>query len=301
VRKIPNFFALRAFEAAARHESFTLGAQELNLTPSAISHQVRELEEYFGIPLFVRGNRTVEATPEGLRLLESLTRVFDALEDSCSEVGLAARSQVLTVHCAPSLAVKWLGPRLPKFMQAHDDIAIRLSSGAEPLDLTRVREIDVAISYGIAREGAGIRVIPLGPERIVPMCSPKLAKKKVPPRQLVASLPLIDSQLSRVSWPDWFALNGLPVPAIARTSFDRGALAISAAADGMGIALESVRLAEREFARGELIEIGRDTFVPLARDTHFLSYRTKQGDVAKIATFRTWLLREAGIDPASIG
>src|ERR1700760_1235249 len=103
MRKIPNFFALRAFEAAARHESFTLGAQELNLTPSAISHQVRELEDWFGIPLFVRANRSVETTPECLRLLESLTRIFDALEASCSEVGLAARAQVLTVHCAPSL------------------------------------------------------------------------------------------------------------------------------------------------------------------------------------------------------
>ena len=295
MRKIPNFFALRAFEAAARFESFTLGAQELNLTPSAVSHQVRELEEYFGIPLFVRGNRRVETTAEGKRLFESLDRILDALEASCNEVGLAAGEQVLTVHCAPSLAVKWLGPRLPQFMQAHPHITIRLTSGPEPIDLTRVREIDIAISYGTAREGAGIHVTSLGPERIVPLCSPSLLDATLAAAVQIAALPLIDSQLSRVTWPDWFALNGLRLPTTPRTSFDRAALAISAAADGMGVALESVRLAEREIARGALVEIGADTFVPLARDTHFLSYRQKQGDVPKIAVFGAWLLREAGV------
>lgn len=295
MRKIPNFFALRAFEAAARFESFTLGAQELNLTPSAVSHQVRELEEYFGIPLFVRGNRRVETTAEGKRLFESLDRILDALEASCNEVGLSAGEQVLTVHCAPSLAAKWLGPRLPQFLQAHPHITIRLSSGPEPIDLTRVREIDIAISYGTAREGAGIRVMPLGPERIVPLCSPSLLDPRVAPAVRIAALPLIDSQLSRVTWPDWFALNGLRLPATPRTSFDRAALAISAAVDGMGVALESVRLAEREIARGELVEIGTDAFVPLARHTHFLSYRQKQADVRKIAVFADWLLNEAGV------
>ena len=300
MRKIPNYFALRAFEAAARFQSFRMGAEELSLTPSAISHQVRELEEHFGIPLFVRSNRRVETTAEGRRLFESLTRIFDALEASCNEVGLGAGSQVLTVHCAPSLAVKWLGPRLPKFMQAHPNITIRLSSGPEPIDLTRVREIDVAISYGAAREGSGIRVVPLGPERIVPLCSPMLLEAGTAPASQpalqIAALPLIDSQLSRVSWPDWFSLNGLTLPPIARTSFDRAALAISAAADGMGVALESVRLAEREIARGALVEIGHDTFVPLERDTHFLSYRMQQGEVDKIVVFSSWLYEQVGLN-----
>ena len=295
MRKIPNFFALRAFEAAARFDSFTLGAQELNLTPSAVSHQVRELEEHFGVPLFVRGNRRVETTPEGKRLYESLARILDALEASCNEVGLAARAQVLTVHCAPSLAVKWLGPRLPQFMQAHPDVTIRLSSGPEPIDLARFREIDVAISYGFARESAGVKITSLGLERIVPLCSPSLLDASLSPAVQIVSLPLIDSQLSRVSWPDWFTLNGLRLPTTARTSFDRAALAISAAADGMGVALESVRLAEREIARGALVEIGADTFAPLARDTHFLSYRIQQADVDRIMVFSAWLFAEAGL------
>src|SRR6516225_7105807 len=115
MRKIPNFVLLRAFEAAGRLESFTLAAHELHLTPSTISHQVRELEEVFGRALFLRAHRRVELTAQGRRLLEGLTRVLDAMEACCAEVNLAASGQVLSVYCAPSLAVKWLGPRLPMF------------------------------------------------------------------------------------------------------------------------------------------------------------------------------------------
>src|ERR1700761_2771795 len=110
MRRMPNFVLLRTFEAAARLESFTLAAQEQHLTPSAISHQVKELEEYFGRPLFLRRNRRIELTPEAVRLLESLSRVFDVVEAACSEVTLSPDAQVLVVHSAPSFAVKWLGP-----------------------------------------------------------------------------------------------------------------------------------------------------------------------------------------------
>src|ERR1700744_2525775 len=112
MRRIPNFVLLRAFESAARLQSFTLAAEELHLTQSAISHQVKELEEYFGRPLFIRRNRRVEMTPEGLGLQERLVRVFDVIEAACNEVSLAPDAQVLVLHSAPSFAAKWLGPRL---------------------------------------------------------------------------------------------------------------------------------------------------------------------------------------------
>ena len=289
MRKIPNFVLIRAFEAAARLQSFTLAAHELHLTPSAISHQVKELEEYFGLPLFIRRNRRVEVTAEGRRLFLSLARILDALEATCSEVALAPREQVLTVHCAPSLAVKWLGPRLPDFMLAHPDITIRLSSGAEPIDLTQVREIDVAISYGYAHERSGIDITPLGKERIVPMASPLLVNNALSAPAQLATLALIDSQLSQVTWRDWFNFNELAMPARPRTSFDRAALAISAAVDGMGIALESVRLAEREIGRGDLVELGAEVFRPLSRETHFFSQRVNEQHVEKVRIFRDWL------------
>ncbi|CDY79268.1 Glycine cleavage system transcriptional activator [Caballeronia glathei] len=297
MRRIPNFVLLRAFEAAARLESFTLAAEELHLTQSAISHQVKELEQYFGRPLFHRRNRRVETTSEGRRLFESLGRVFDVIEAACSEVALAPHAQVLAVHCAPSFAVKWLGPRLPEFMQAHPDITIRLSSGAEPIDLTRMHEVDVAISYGIVNERPGIVTQALGAERIIALCAPSLVREGVPVAEQIGNLTLIDSQLSRVTWSDWFALNGLTLPVRARPSFDRAALAISAAVDGMGVALETIRLAERELARGELIELGAGVFKPLARETHFLSYRVNERNTDKVKCFCDWLW--ARTDPAS--
>lgn len=296
MRHIPNFTLLRAFESAARLESFTLAAAELHLTQSAISHQVRTLEDHFGRPLFIRRNRRVELTPEGQRLLESLSRVFDVIEAACAEVALAPRAQVLALHCSPSLAVKWLGPRLRDFVQAYPDITIRLTSGAEPVDLTRMRELDVTISYGSVQEQAGIISTPLGSERIAPLCSPALLKTDRPISEQLGHLTLIDSQLSRVTWSDWFSLNGLALPKRPRPSFDRAALAISAAADGMGVALESMRLAEREISRGELVELGPDSFIPIAKETHFVSYRANERQTGKVKAFTDWVLKQADIE-----
>lgn len=295
MRKIPSFVLLRAFEAAARLESFTLAAIELHLTQSAISHQVKELEAYFGRPLFHRRNRRVEPTSEGRRLADSLSRVFDVIEAACDDVSLAPQAQVLALYCPPSFAAKWLGPRLPRFMQAHPEITIRLSSGAEPADLTRAHEVDVAVSYGVALQRPGVATHGLGAERIVPLCSPSLLRAGVPPDQLIAALPLIDSQLSRVTWSNWFAANHLVFPARPRPSFDRAALAISAAVDGMGVALETTRLAERELARGDLVELGPERFEPLARETHFLSYRLNEKNLNKVRLFREWLLAASGL------
>ncbi len=300
MRRIPNFVLLRAFEAAARLQSFAQAAQELALTPSAISHQVRELENYFGRPLFIRRNRRIEATAEGRRLHASLTRVMDALEASCGEVSLAPSAEILAVHSAPSLAVKWLGPRLPEFMRLHPGITIRLSSGADPMDLMNVREVDVAISYGWARERAGIEIHPLGVERIVPLCSPAMAPADAHASAddlaaHIRTVTLIDSQLSQVTWRDWFTRNGIEFPDRPRPSFDRAALAISAAADGMGMTLESIRLAERELARGDLVEFGAGRFKPIERETHFYSQRANQGNVEKIRVFREWLFQHLGL------
>jgi len=293
MRRIPGFVLLRAFEAAARLENFTLAALELHLTQSAISHQVRKLEDYFGRALFIRRNRRVELTPEGRRLLESLSRVFDAIEAACGEVTLAPDAQVLALHCSPSLATKWLGPMLPEFMQTHPDITIRLTSGAEPVDLTRSQELDIVITYGAVQERPGIVSVALGAEHIAPLCSPSLLRDSASIARQVGGLTLIDSQLSKVTWADWFALNGLALPHRPRPSFDRASLAISAAVDGLGVILESTRLAEKEIARGELVEVGARVFRPIMRETHFLSYRANEQQTRKIAACRTWILEKA--------
>jgi DNA-binding transcriptional LysR family regulator len=297
MRKMPNYVLLRAFEAAARLESFTLAAKELHLTQSAISHQIKELEEYFGKPLFFRKNRKVEPTSEGRRLLESLSRIFDVIEAACNEVTLAPNSQVLALHCSPSFAAKWLSPRLPEFIKANPDITIRMTSGAEPIDLLRNQEIDVAISYQFTPTGPGITSVSLGEEKIIPMCSPDLIDPKVPVKELMSKLTLIESSLNLHTWERWFEINHLKNPSSRKMSFDRAALSISAAVDGIGAVLESVRFAERELLRGELVEIGQQIFLPTTDRTHFLSYRSNTKNSQKIKLFNEWIFSKAGVTP----
>jgi LysR family transcriptional regulator, glycine cleavage system transcriptional activator len=294
MRRIPPLARLRTFELAARLQSFALAAQELNLTASAVSHQIRDLEQHFGRPLFERSHRRVQTTPEGQRLCENLTRVFDALEAACADVALPAHDQVLAVHCAPSLAIKWLGPRLPDFLALHPGLNVRLTTGAESLDLALVREVDVVLSYGAPpRERAGIDVAPLGSERIVPLIAPSLVPPRARAADLMSRLTLIDSTLSPVGWPQWFEHQGLASPVGPRPAFDRAAMAIAAAVDGLGVALESTRLAAKELERGELVELGAKRFRPLNRAVHFVGARRSDRSRPAVGAFVDWVLQAA--------
>ncbi len=298
MRQLPSFFSLRAFESAARFESFTLAGQELHQTTSAISHQVRALESWLSLSLFVRHARRVTLTPEGRRLLENLTPGFDMIEKACTELRPRDQALVLSVHCAPSFASKWLGPRLGRFMQAHPAMTIRVSSSAEPADLRRDDTLDLDIAYGAPPPRNGVVVESLGREAIVPMCSPRLIEHSTPlaPADL-ARLTLIDSKLNPVQWADWCALNGLKLPDRARPSFDRGSLAIAAAVDGLGVALETRRFAEVELAKGDLVVIDGPSFQRIERETHFLCYRKADRDSHRMTAFRDWLYAQAGAQP----
>jgi LysR family glycine cleavage system transcriptional activator len=289
MRNLPPLARLRTFEAAARLQSFALAAQELHLTASAISHQIRDLERHFGRALFERRHRQVQTTQEGRRLFESLGRLFDALEATCAEVQLPTHDEVLAVHCAPSFALKWLGPHLPSFVAQHPAINIRLTTGAEPVDLGVVRDIDVALSYGAARYKPGLDVVSLGDERIAPLVSPALLVARESGSRAIQRLTLIDSQLSPVGWAEWFQVNGLELPQRPRPSFDRAAMAISAAADGMGVALESTRLAAREIERGDLVVLGERSLQKIVRPVHFLSVRTTDRARAPVVAFVEWV------------
>ncbi len=275
MRQIPNLHGLRAFEAAARLGSFLFASQELRLTPSAISHQIRALETHFGRPLFIRHNRQVELTLEGQRLFTAITGAFDTIEAACAEFAPGpAKSQLLSLHCAPSFASKWLSPRLTAFMRGHPDINIRVTASADPVDFARQTELDLAIAYGKPPSVRGMSAEPLGLELIAAIAAPQLVKKfdltrSTAPRGLV----LIESTVSPVRWSDWFALNGLSSPKAAeRPSFDRGALSVSAAAQGLGFALESTRFAEDELKSGELVRAGGGRLRDIRREMHFLCY-----------------------------
>ncbi|RZM04083.1 MAG: LysR family transcriptional regulator [Variovorax sp.] len=293
MRQLPSFSALRAFEAAARQGGFTQAGEELSQTPSAISHQVRALEQWFGRPLFTRHVRRVALTDDGRRLLQELSIAFDQIEDACAALRPAAQRTELAVHCAPSFAAKWLGPRLAQFMQAHPAITIGLTSSAEPAQLER-GDVDVDIAYGEPGARAGIAVEALGAESTLPMCAPALLASG-PPVERPADLgrfTLIESRLNPVRWSDWWRLNGLKLPGRARPSFDRGSMALAAAVDGLGIALESTRFAEAELAQGRLVVIDGPAFRRIERQTHFLCYRKADRASPRLLAFRQWLLAE---------
>lgn len=293
MRRLPPFPALRAFEAAARLGSFAAAGAELHQTPSAISHQVRALEAFFERPLFVRSVRRVTLNVDGERLLGELSVAFDLIEDACTSLRPTAGRSGLSVHCAPSFASRWLGPRLSRFFRAYPKVTIRLSSSAEPVDLRSNPDIDIDIAYGSPPARAGVAVESLGSEPILPLASPLLFKGSLPmhPRDL-AKFTLIDSRLNPVQWADWCKLNGLKLPPGARPSFDRGSLAVAAAADGLGIALETIRFAEVELARGELIAIDGPAFRQIERATHFLCYRKTTEEREQIVVFKQWLASE---------
>ncbi|MGJ7580154.1 LysR substrate-binding domain-containing protein [Variovorax sp. RHLX14] len=290
MRRLPSFFGLRAFEAAARLGGFKQAGDELHLTPSAISHQVRALETWFGRALFVREVRKVTLTADGQRLLDRLSPAFDQIEEACTELRPPESRSELAVHCSPSFASTWLGPRLPQFMAAHPSIVIRLSSSAEPVDLPKATDIDVDIAYGPPPSRQNVIVEPLGLEPTVPMCSPRLLEGRSlrTPADLL-SFTLIDSKVNPVRWADWCNLNGLRLPVGARPSFDRGSMAIAAAADGMGIALETTRFAEQEIERGELVVLEGDSFRRIEQVMHFLCYRKAAVDNEKLMAFRGWM------------
>lgn len=300
MRRLPSLPALRAFEAAARLGSFNAAASELNLTPSAISHQVRALEKWFDRPLFVRGARRVQLTDDGRRLLVDLTYAFDLMHDTCAALRPATQRRELAVHCSPSFAAKWLTPRLPQFMQAHSSVTLRLTSGPEPPDLRQQSVLDVAITYGRAPERAGVDVEALGRELTAPMCAPRLLTQVVrsgmTPKD-VLRLPLIESKLNPVHWADWARLHRLKLPDAPRPSFDRGSLVIAAAVDGVGVALETVRFAEAELAHGDLLLLDGPAFRRIERETHFFCSRRAEREHPPIRAFRDWIQAQMAAAP----
>ena len=292
MRPPPSLHALRAFESAARLGSFARASEELHLSPSAISHQVRALEQHFGRGLFLRANRQVTLTPDGERLFVVLSQAFSSIHGICAELSPPEQTQGLSVHCTPSFAAKWLGPRLPSFIAKHPDINIRLSSNAEPFDLLRHESIDIVIAYGRAPQGPGLTVQSLGQEELVALCSPEFARAnaRFVPEQLDKVIRL-DSSFSPVRWADWFALNGLPAPGSQNgPTFDRGSLVVAAAVQGLGVALETLRFAQAEVDDGSLVRFGGEQVRSIQRDLHFLCYRTRDQNAAKVQKFCQWIL-----------
>lgn len=283
---------LRAFEAAARTGSFLDAASELHLSASAVSHAIRKLETSLGVTLFERDGRKVRLSSDGSALLRHVGPAFDDIRRGVEFVSTRG-PKVLRVHCAPSFAAQWLTPRLAKFLSANPDVDIRLSAG---VDYTRFStdEFDVDIVYG-RPQLEGTVVLPLGEETVTPLCSPKLAGLIRRPEDLLGHA-LIDSDNKLVRWPDWFAANGLSAPPSRSMRFDRSFLAISAASNGLGIALESTRLAEAEIASGRLLPILTGQSVDIRYVGHYLVFPRTAVRRQTLRTFINWLSQELGLE-----
>ncbi|MGU3469042.1 LysR substrate-binding domain-containing protein [Methylobacterium sp. C33D] len=283
--------AIRIFEAAARRRSFKAAAGELNLSPSAVSHALRKMEETLGVVLFERAGQGIAPTPAGEALCDHVGRAFAELNRGFDLVANRG-PQLLRLHCAPSFAAQWLAPRLAKFLNAHPGFEVRLAAG---MDYARfiTDEFDADIVYGPPR-GEGLVRMPLGPETVTPLCDPARAARIREPSDLLAQT-LIQSDNKQVRWTHWFERNQIAAQPSAGIRFDRSFLALAAAADGLGVALESTRLAEREVAAGRLV-------APLAGRSQDISYVGHHfvcpADArrrAPLRVFARWLAEELGI------
>ena len=280
--------AIRAFEAAARTGSFRDAANELHLTPSAVSHAIRKLESTMSTTLFERSARSVRLTPAGENLMRHAGAAFDNLRRGMEEV--AGRGpQLLRVHCAPSFAAQWLAPRLAHFLAAQPKLEVRLAASTEYARFSN-DDFDVDVVYGQPR-GEGIEIIPLGEETVTPLCTPEIAKRIRKPKDLFGQV-LIRSEVKRVQWHQWFAANGLESPAIHGMRFDRSFLAIAMASSGLGVTLESTRLAEREIATGKLVAPLEGRSVDVRYVGHYLVFPRASRQRRAVCAFAEWITSE---------
>jgi len=301
---------MRAFESAARHLSFKKAAEELHVTPAAISQQIKALEGYLGITLFHRLTRALEITAQGRAMLPKIREGFDCFAAAIDSTRQRIEG-VLTVTAPPSFATRWLVPRLPRFTAAHPEIELRLASsgdsvdrpgetllrGSEQLDL-READCELAIRYGTGNY-PGLQVEQIFSPNWLPVCSPRLPSQQRPlavPQDLAGHVLIhdetIDEEAHQPGWREWLATAGVStVDAERGPRFSNAVLAVEAALEGQGVALALKPLVETDVAQGRLI-VPFDIAVP-SPYAYFLVMRKAVVHRHSVAAFRAWLLGEA--------
>ncbi|TFE36818.1 LysR family transcriptional regulator [Paraburkholderia dipogonis] len=286
------FAYLRNFEAAGRTGAFADAADELHLSPSAVSHSVRRLEEVIGQKLFRRSAREVELTREGAVLLEYVQRAMEEMRRGFALLG-SDETMPLRLHTAPSFAAQWLLPRLGRFVKAHPQVDLRFTVSA---DYARFEngDLDLDIVYG-EPPPSPYETVPLVVEGLAPLCNPELADGIQRPEDLLNHT-LIQCDAQRFQWKGWFELNNLAPPVHYGLRFDRSSLAIAAAADGLGVVLESTLLADRELRNGSLVRPLSNVTRELQYIGHYLMYPKRLHYHYALETFKGWLLSELGLE-----
>ncbi|MCP3396438.1 transcriptional regulator GcvA [Bradyrhizobium sp. CCGB20] len=289
--RLPSLNGLRAFEAAARHLSFTLAASELNVTQTAISHQIRRLEEELGIRLFVRQNRALALTPEARDYLPGVRAAFNDLRLATDRLLRKDDDKVLTVSTLASLAAKWLLPRLTDFQEQHPGIDVRITTSTSLVDFQR-DNVDAAIRYGRG-QWPGLRADWLMADELFPVCSPSLLRGDKPLRQPedLKGYPLLHtSNANSDDWRLWLTAAGLPAD-IARQpgiTFDMIFMTIQAAIDGIGVAMGRTSYVQDDIAKGRLVVPFK---IALPADAGFYLVAPEgRREAPKLAAFREWMI-----------
>ncbi|MHA1536568.1 MAG: transcriptional regulator GcvA [Alphaproteobacteria bacterium] len=297
-RRLPPLNALRAFEAAARHLSFTKAAGELHVTQAAISHQVKALEGWLGMALFHRINRGLRLTAEGQAYLQPLRDSFDSIDAATVRLLRVDAPRRLTVNTLDSFAAGWLVPRLRGFREAHPEIEVRVTTADEIVDITR-SDHDMAIRYGIG-PWPGLHTVRLFDEEIYPVCSPKLIADGKPLREAadLARHTLLHDDMT-VNWRMWLRAAGVEGVDPERGPFyAHSFLVIQAAVNGEGVALGRSRLVSSEIAAGRLVK-PFELSLP-ATFSYFMVTPEGEQDRPKVVAFREWLLAQVARDEGSI-
>ena len=294
-RRLPPLNALRAFEAAARHLSFTRAAQELNVTQAAVSHQVKALEERLGVKLFHRRNRALLLSEAGQAYLPPLRDAFDGLAAATERVLARDSSGALTVSALSSFAATWLVPRLKRFRELHADIEVRLTASDHLVDFAR-EDVDIAIRYGRG-EWPGLRADRFLTEDIFPVCSPALLGGAQPlrrPGDLRHHTLLHDDM--RESWRMWLLAAGVDdIDAYRGPGFSHSNLVIRAAIDAQGVALGRSALVQAELEAGTLVRPFRVSLP--AEYAYYVVCPEVTAERPKEQAFRDWVLGEARAEP----
>jgi LysR family glycine cleavage system transcriptional activator len=300
-RKLPSLKALRSFEATARHLSFTEAADELHVTPAAIGHQVRALEDYFGQKLLIRSTRKVELTDVARWALPIVSQSFDLLAEASERLMAPIIGPALNLTVEPGFAARWLVQHLEGFQQLYPGRDVRLSAGYDLVDFGEHR-FDMGIRFGDGRY-PGLKVHRMGLEEVFPVCSPTLMegpKTIREPNDLRQHTLLHEDWVmpNEQVWPSWKmwlkATSADHVDPNPGPHFSNSALAIQAAVGGQGVALSSTAMVADDMAAGRLVRPFGEQFKTQLETAYFLVYLPEVQHEPKIVAFRDWLLGEYG-------
>lgn len=293
-RRLPPLQALKAFEAAARHLSFKEAAAELAVTPTAISHHVRLLEDALGVPLFERRTRAVSLTPAGKDLYPVLRESFDSIAETVSRLRAPRMRAVVTLSATVAFTARWLVPRVSAFHQSNPDMDLRLHASDEPADL-HAGMADAAVRYGSGNY-PGLKAEKLVEDVFAPVSSPilKLSRPEGLAAQTLIHFEWRRARRDNPAWPRWLELAGLgSLRPKANLVFTDESHAIQAAVAGKGVALASLLLVSDEIERGTLVQ---PFGPPIKGFTHWLVFRTEVSDSRPIQALREWIHGELSSD-----